>query len=618
MSEMPQPQGSWTHVNAKRQSKYNMHLLAGLGFTGFTLFAGYQTGAFYLNLGPDLAKTEINVVTHKQVRDNVVEPEPEDVPPVVVMEIIPEPAAAAEPEAPPATEAAVESAPEASAAPPAEEVPPTAAAAAPVASLELPTHVPYLLIGAGTSSFAAFRAIKSRDPKAKILVIGEETHSPYMRPPLSKELWFSEDPDVGEKLRFKQWNGKERSLFFESDEFYCNPADLNDKENGGVAVVRGHKVVKLDVVGRKALLDNGMTVTYDKCLIATGGRPKNLPTLSNAPDNVKEHVTLFRNIDDFRRLEAVSRKVQSITIVGGGFLGSELACALGRKAKSNGLEVVQVFPEEGNMGRVLPKYLSQWTTDKVKAEGVQVLPNSQVTKAALDGDKIVLSLQNGQEIKTDHVVVAVGLDANTDLAATSGLEIDPDFGGFRVNAELEARSNVYVAGDAACFYDVKLGRRRVEHHDHAVVSGRLAGENMTGAGKPYWHQSMFWSDLGPQVGYEAIGVVDAALETIAVFAKSTAADTPKAVVEATGEGVRSETENAATEVSPLKGAAVLHAPVQGEEYGKGVIFYTRNDVVVGLVLWNVFNKIPVARRILREGLTTDKLTEAAKLFDLHD
>lgn len=88
-----------------------------------------------------------------------------------------------------------------------------------------------------------------------------------------------------------------------------------------------------------------------------------------------------------------------------------------------------------------------------------------------------------------------------------------------------------------------MGRRRVEHHDHAVVSGRLAGENMTGAGKPYWHQSMFWSDLGPQVGYEAIGVVDAALETIAVFAKSTSADTPKAVVEATGEGVRSETEN---------------------------------------------------------------------------
>ena len=101
----------------------------------------------------------------------------------------------------------------------------------------------------------------------------------------------------------------------------------------------------------------------------------------------------------------------------------------------------------------------------------------------------------------------------------------------------------WQAGDAACFYDVKLGRRRVEHHDHAVVSGRLAGENMTGAGKSYWHQSMFWSDLGPQVGYEAIGIVDSSLPTMAVFAKSTEADTPKAVVEATGEGVRSESEN---------------------------------------------------------------------------
>lgn len=80
------------------------------------------------------------------------------------------------------------------------------------------------------------------------------------------------------------------------------------------------------------------------------------------------------------------------------------------------------------------------------------------------------------------MIVAVGVKPNTDLAKTSTLEIEPKIGGFLVNAELEARSNLWVAGDAACFYDVKLGRRRVEHHDHAVTSGRLAGENMTGAG----------------------------------------------------------------------------------------------------------------------------------------
>ena len=78
----------------------------------------------------------------------------------------------------------------------------------------------------------------------------------------------------------------------------------------------------------------------------------------------------------------------------------------------------------------------------------------------------------------------------------------------------------------------------MEHHDHAVVSGRLAGENMTGAGRPYWHQSMFWSDLGPEVGYEAIGLVDSRLETVSVFAVATEADTPKAAEVKTEEGAR--------------------------------------------------------------------------------
>ena len=78
---------------------------------------------------------------------------------------------------------------------------------------------------------------------------------------------------------------------------------------------------------------------------------------------------------------------------------------------------------------------------------------------------------------------------------------------------------------------------------------------MTGAGKPYWHQSMFWSDLGPEVGYEAIGIVDSSLPTVGVFAKATAQDTPQAVVEATGEGVRSETEQVSSSTLPPHGTA---------------------------------------------------------------
>lgn len=141
------------------------------------------------------------------------------------------------------------------------------------------------------------------------------------------------------------------------------------------------------------------------------------------------------------------------------------------------------------------------------------------------------------------MVVAIGVEANTDIAKESNLEVDPEQGGFLVNAELEARSNLWVAGDAACFYDVQLGRRRIEHHDHAVISGRLAGENMTGAGKPYLHQSMFWSDLGPDVGFEAIGIIDSSLETVGVFAKATEGDTPKAAaITASDDGSRSSGE----------------------------------------------------------------------------
>ena len=140
----------------------------------------------------------------------------------------------------------------------------------------------------------------------------------------------------------------------------------------------------------------------------------------------------------------------------------------------------------------------------------------------------------------DHIVVAVGLEPNVQLATNSGFEIDPRLGGYVVNAELQARNSIWVAGDAACFYDTRLGRRRVEHHDHAVVSGRLAGENMTGAGKPYWHQSMFWSDLGPKIGFEAIGMVDSSLQTVGLFAKADESDTPAAQVNETNETLRSE------------------------------------------------------------------------------
>ncbi|KAM7397749.1 hypothetical protein PAMA_005869 [Pampus argenteus] len=414
-------------------------------------------------------------------------PPPSELPPAEITEPPPasveesEPAAAAEipaaepPE--PQPEVVAESAPGVDSAP---------------ASLKVPSHAPYLLIGGGTASFAAARSIRARDPGAKVLIVTDEPDLPYMRPPLSKELWFSDDPIVTETLRFKQWNGKERSIYFQPPSFYINAEELESTENGGVAVLSGKKVVHMDVRGNKVKLDDNTEISYDKCLIATGGVPRNLQVIERAGDEVMKRTTLFRKIEDFKSLDKVSRNVKSITIIGGGFLGSELACALGRRSNESGLEVIQMYPEKGNMGKVLPEYLSNWTTEKVKKEGVKIISEALVKSVTSKDDKLEIKLKDGRLVKTDHIVAAVGLEPNVDLAKSAGLEVDSDFGGFRVNAELQARSNIWVAGDAACFYDIRLGRRRVEHHDHAVVSGRLAGENMTGANKPYWHQSMFW------------------------------------------------------------------------------------------------------------------------------
>ncbi|XP_011330996.2 apoptosis-inducing factor 1, mitochondrial [Ooceraea biroi] len=506
----------------------------------------------------------------------------------------------------------------------------------PVESKLIPQEVPYLLIGGGTAAFSAFRSIKSRDPKAKVLVISEEEEFPYMRPPLSKELWYNTERETSAQLHFNQWNGTQRSIFYEPSEFYTNVNQLVESDKGGVAVAMGWKVKKIDVVNKTVVLEDDYEVKYNKCLVATGASPKNLPIFESAEDGVKDKITAFRTKDDFLDLEdnVAKSRCKNIAIIGGGFLGSELACVLARNYKSK--RVYQIYKEKSIMSQVLPEYLSEWTTKKAEAEGVLSLPNTEVEDYTYKNGRLSLILTGGKTVDVDQVIVAVGVQPNTDLATTSRLETEPNIGGFLVNAELEARSDLWVAGDAACFYDVKLGRRRVEHHDHAVTSGRLAGENMTGAGKPYTHQSMFWSDLGPDVGYEAVGIIDSSLPTVGVFAKATEEnkaasnaseeqeknpDKSQSNVKSASQIVKnvdnpgSQKTNNASEGDVIKS---VEQPVKQEDFGKGIIFYLRDDVVVGILLWNVFNRMAIARRVLTGNTKYDDLNEVAKLFTIHD
>ncbi|KAI8058795.1 apoptosis-inducing factor, mitochondrion-associated, C-term-domain-containing protein [Thamnidium elegans] len=476
---------------------------------------------------------------------------------------------------------------------------------------------PYVLVGAGTASFAAAQAIKEKDPQANVIIIGEESYSPYMRPPLSKELWFSEDPNVAETLVFKDWSGSERNTVYQDISKYeiIKDASGSDIETDKIKLLLNKSVSKLNVEDHTVTLDDGSVLYYNKVLLATGGTPKKLP--SQTEDS---NVTTFRNIQDFQKLDKIAKDGAHIAVVGGGFLGSELAVALAHRSGKENLKVTQIFPEEGNMANVFPGYLTKWTTSRVRKVGVDVKDKSTVKSVSTDKEtgKAVIHLGNDETLSVDHVIVAIGIEPRIDLAKEAGLEIDEKRSGVVVNAELEARTDVYAAGDMVSFHDVQLGRRRIEHHDHAVLSGRHAGENMVGASRAYNHQSMFWSDLGPEIGYEAVGLIDSQLSTVSVWAKATANDTPAAAAASEADSPRAALGGEEAVKAPSVTEAVkAKNPFQDEKFGKGLVFYVRDQKIVGLVLFNVFGKVQEARDIINGGYTSDKIDGLLKKFELY-
>jgi len=425
----------------------------------------------------------------------------------------------------------------------------------------------YLIIGLGMAAYSALEEIKKLDKDAQILLIGEEPYLPYSRPPLSKELWATSDPKVTDTLLFKGFDGKESSIWLGNSEIY------NDKN---ITVVLGHRVEDIDVKTKAIMLDDGRIIKFEKCLIATGGTPRTLPGL---PEDCKGKVTTYRTLNDFKQLYHRSEEIRHIVVIGGGFLGSELACGLAKHGQTKGLKITQVFPESGLMGLAFPKFLSDYATKRVRQElGIDIRPERLVSKVNCNGEKVILTLDNNEQLEADHVVVAVGIKPNADIAIMGDMEIDPKNGGIVVNSELEARSDIFVAGDVASYYDVHLGRRRVEHHDHARASGAHAGKNMVGAREPYNFLPMFWSDVS-SMGYEAVGTIDASLQTVSVWDQTANGTSP-----------------ALNDSNP--------------DYKRGIVYYLKEDRVVGVILWNVWNKVDDARVVIKKA---KKFTDISQL-----
>ena len=361
---------------------------------------------------------------------------------------------------------------------------------------------------------AAVRGIRDIDPNGSIALVGSENFPPYNRPPLSKGLWKGKALDT---------------IWRKTEEF-------------DVSLHLGKKVVTLDAKEHRLVDEQGEIYTGDKLLLATGGAPRRLPFGG-------DEILYFRTLADYQRLAKMSEKRYEIAIIGGGFIGSEIAAAL----RMNGLKVTMVFPEAGIGAVVFPHDLSQFLNDFYREKGVEVLAGELITGMEIDKGKRVLHTQSGLEVVADGVVAGIGILPNIGLAKEAGLDTAR---GILVDEYLvSSQPDIYAAGDVAEFFSPALGKRvRVEHEDNANSMGRIAGHNMAGASEPYHHIPFFYSDLF-ELGYEAVGELDARLEI-----------------------------NADWE----------------EPFKKGVLYYLGDERVRGVLLWNVWNKISKARQLIAE------------------
>jgi 3-phenylpropionate/trans-cinnamate dioxygenase ferredoxin reductase component len=368
----------------------------------------------------------------------------------------------------------------------------------------------YLIVGAGMTGDMAAKGIREHDSEGSITMIGADPHPVYKRPLLTKGLWKGAPEE-------KLWR---------------EPAE-------GVELVTGRRIVSLDLAAHTATDDAGEDYSWEKLLLATGARPREIPGA--------EGVIWYRTLDDYRRLRETAPAGSHVVVIGGGFIGSEISAGL----IGNGVRVTMVFPEPGIGYRLFPEGLSTFLADYYREKGVEVLAGELVASAS--GDRV--ETQSGRTLEADAVVAGLGVIPDTELAEAAGLEVED---GILVDeyGRASGRDDVFAAGDVARFPVRALGTTmRIEHEDHANTHGKAVGANMAGADTPYDHLPFFYSDLF-DLGYEAVGLVDSRLEAV---------------------------EN------------------WQEPNRKGVVTYVEDGRPRGVLLWNVWDKVDAARDLLRAG-----------------
>jgi NADPH-dependent 2,4-dienoyl-CoA reductase/sulfur reductase-like enzyme len=376
----------------------------------------------------------------------------------------------------------------------------------------------YLVVGGGMAGDAVCEGIRRVDPEGAVVLVGEETETPYARPPLTKGLWSG---------------GTEAEIW--------RPTAERDVE-----LVLGRRIVSLDPAAKRADDDAGDTYRYDRLVLATGALPRRL----GGPD---DGVVYFRTLADYHRVRTLSEDGARFVVVGGGFIGSEIAAAL----RAQGRSVTMVFPEQGIGWRTFPPALASAVTDYYREQGVEVVSGAQVATVDPGG----VNLADGRTLAADAVVAGLGVSPRVELAASAGLPVED---GIVVDERGRVASvpDLFAAGDVARFPMAGLGRAgRVEHEDHANSHGRLVGANAAGDDARYDRLPFFYSDLF-DLGYEAVGEVDSRLETVEAW------------------------------YEPARAGVVAY--VDAERRPRGFL------------LWNVWDKVDAARELIGAGEAVDE------------
>jgi NADPH-dependent 2,4-dienoyl-CoA reductase/sulfur reductase-like enzyme len=380
----------------------------------------------------------------------------------------------------------------------------------------------YIIVGAGLSGASAVEGIRERDPQGSILLLGAERDLPYDRPPLSKQLW------TGGKTVAE--------IVLHDDAFY--------KKNG-VDLRLGIEVTQIDPAAHTVRDEQKNVYRYDRLLLATGGKPRRL----DIPGGESDGISYYRTLHDYRQLRDVAVEGKSALVIGGGFIGSEIAASL----STNKLAVTMLFPSSWLVSRVFPESLGRYLTEQYRAKGVRVLTEDEPVSIYHNGSDYVTRTRAGLEIRRDLVVAGIGITPNISLAESAGLSTG---NGVIVNEYLQTSApDSYAAGDIALFPQAGFGPRRLEHWDNAVNQGKHAGRNMAGAHEPFTYMPFFFSDLF-EFGYEAVGDIDSRLTTFADWQ---------------------------------------------EENKTGVIYYLDGDRLRGAMMCNVWGKVDDARALIQKS-----------------